>query len=148
MKFIFSQVNFGEIHPVRLRSVLERKLPSRSLPRSFLSRVQTLSEERWTKDTVEAAEDHGTAAMMTSGMLINSRGMEEAMVKVGGFGSHGVTNHITYFLPSLGRWRHLSSIPHVECCNYGCAVARNELFVVGGCFNQSLQEHIHPFGFR
>jgi N-acetylneuraminic acid mutarotase len=25
---------------------------------------------------------------------------------------------------------------------------RNELFVVGGCFNQSLQEHVHPFGFR
>ena len=55
---------------------------------------------------------------------------------------------ITYFLPSTGRWRHLAAVPHVECCNFGTAVLRNELFVVGGCFNQSLQEHIHPFGFR
>ncbi len=44
----------------------------------------------------------------------------------------------------------MTSVPHVESCNFGCAVLRNELFVVGGCFNQSLQEeeHIHPFGFR
>jgi N-acetylneuraminic acid mutarotase len=37
----------------------------------------------------------------------------------------------------------------VESSNFGCAVVNNELFIVGGCYNQSLQEeHIHPFGFR
>ena len=25
---------------------------------------------------------------------------------------------------------------------------RNEIYVVGGCFNQSLQENVHPFGFK
>ena len=81
--------------------------------------------------------------------LINSRGMNLALIKVGGFGSRGVTNDISYCLdPQGGEWRHLTVIPHVECCNFGIVTLANELFVVGGCFNQSLQEHIHPFGFR
>ena len=80
--------------------------------------------------------------------LVNTRGLELAVVKVGGFSLCGVTNEVTYFLPSIGKWRHLTTIPHVEQCNFGVATLDNELFVVGGCFNQSLQEHIHPFGFR
>ncbi|XP_039292521.1 kelch-like protein 26 [Nilaparvata lugens] len=72
----------------------------------------------------------------------------ESCYKVGGFGIGGITNEITYFLPSTNKWRHLTSIPHVEQCNYGTAVLDNDLYVVGGCFNQSLQENIHPFGFR
>lgn len=71
--------------------------------------------------------------------LINSRGMELAVIKVGGFGLGGITNEVTYFLASSGKWRHLTSIPHVEQCNFGTAVLENELYVVGGCFNQSLQ---------
>jgi hypothetical protein len=65
--------------------------------------------------------------------------MELAVIKVGGFGIGGITNEITYFLPSVGKWRHLTSIPHVEQCNFGTAVLDNDLYVVGGCFNQSLQ---------
>jgi kelch-like protein 26 len=80
--------------------------------------------------------------------LVNSRGMELAVVKVGGLGIGGITNEITYFLPSNGKWKRLTTIPHVEQCNFGTAVLDNELYVVGGCFNQSLQENIHPFGFR
>jgi len=80
--------------------------------------------------------------------LINSRGMQLVIVKVGGFGLGGVTNEMTYREPSSGKWRHLTSIPHVEQCNFGTAVLHNDLYVVGGCFNQSLQENIHPFGFR
>ncbi|XP_054707830.1 kelch-like protein 26 [Uloborus diversus] len=80
--------------------------------------------------------------------LVNSRGMELAILKVGGFGISGVTNDIAYYLPGGGKWRYLTSIPHVEQCNFGTAVLHNELFVVGGCFNQSLQENVHPFGFR
>ena len=45
-------------------------------------------------------------------------------------------------------WRHLTSVPHIESCNFGVAVLHNELYVVGGCFNQELQENVHPFGFR
>nr|XP_018918256.1 PREDICTED: kelch-like protein 26 [Bemisia tabaci] len=84
---------------------------------------------------------------MTSS-LVNSRGMELALVKVGGFGIAGVTNEITYYLSSVGKWRHLTTIPHLEQCNFGTCVQNNDLYVVGGCFNQSLQENIHPFGFK
>lgn len=80
--------------------------------------------------------------------LLNSRGMEMALLKIGGFGISGVTNEITYRLSSSQKWRHLTSIPHVEQCNFGAVVHNNELYIVGGCFNQSLQENVHPFGFK
>ncbi|KAK3872770.1 hypothetical protein Pcinc_022165 [Petrolisthes cinctipes] len=80
--------------------------------------------------------------------LVNSRGLELGVVKVGGFSIAGITNDLSYYLASAGVWRHLTTIPHVEQCNYGTAVLNNHLYVVGGCFNQALQENIHPFGFR
>ena len=81
--------------------------------------------------------------------LVNSRGMECAIVNVGGFnGICGITNEITYYLENEKKWKYLSRVPHVEQCNFGCAVYNNELYVVGGCFNQSLEENVHPFGFR
>jgi hypothetical protein len=58
-------------------------------------------------------------------------------VKVGGFGPAGLTNEICYH--QEGRWRHLATVPHVESCNFGCAVLHNQLYIVGGCFNQGLQ---------
>uniref|UniRef100_A0A6A7G162 Kelch-like protein diablo n=3 Tax=Hirondellea gigas TaxID=1518452 RepID=A0A6A7G162_9CRUS len=80
--------------------------------------------------------------------LLNTRGLELAFVKVGGFSISGITNEITYRLSPSQGWHHLTTIPHVEQCNFGTAVLDNQLYVVGGCFNQSLQENIHPFGFR
>jgi N-acetylneuraminic acid mutarotase len=81
--------------------------------------------------------------------LVNPRGFEKAIVNAGGFQAHkGLTNELTYLHLSTGRWRKLTTIPHVEQCDFGIAVLNNELYVVGGCFNQSLQEHIHPFGFK
>ncbi|XP_017780748.1 PREDICTED: kelch-like protein 12 [Nicrophorus vespilloides] len=78
----------------------------------------------------------------------STRGMQLALVKVGGFGMNGLTNDINYSFIDERHWRHLTVIPHVEQCNYGTAVLNNELYVIGGCFNQSLQEVIHPFGFK
>ena len=84
--------------------------------------------------------------------ILNSRGMKMALVKVGGFDASELTNQISYLHCSEdgleGSWSPLTRIPHVECCNFGCAVLQNQLYVVGGCFNQDLQENIHPFGFR
>lgn len=80
--------------------------------------------------------------------LLNTRGLELAFVKVGGFSMTGITNEITYRLSPSQGWHHLTTIPHVEQCNFGTAVLDNQLYVVGGCFNQYLQENIHPFGFR
>ncbi len=82
--------------------------------------------------------------------LVNLRGLEPTIVNVGGFqSSTGMTNRLTYFSLNTNKWRQLTSIPHVEQCNFGLAVMNNELYVVGGCFNQSLQETpVHPFGFK
>ena len=82
--------------------------------------------------------------------LHNSRGMELAIVKIGGFTTSGMTNEISYFLPKAANvsWRCITCVPHLDQCNYGVAVLNNILFVVGGCFNQSLQENVHPFGFK
>ena len=69
--------------------------------------------------------------------------------QVGGFGPHGITNQIAYFSPQK-TWLPLTTIPHIECTNFGCTVLQNTLYVIGGCFNQTeaaLTEHVHPFGF-
>lgn len=89
-----------------------------------------------------------TFPMQNNNVLTNYRGMELALINVGGFRTGGITNEITYYLPSVKKWHHLTSIPHVEQCNYGTAVRANELYVVGGCYNVCLKEYIHPFGFR
>lgn len=81
--------------------------------------------------------------------ILNSRGMKMALVKVGGFGASGVTNQISFYHEGgEGGWSSLTTIPHVESCNFGCAVLHNQLYIVGGCYNQDQQENIHPFGFR
>ncbi|ELT88493.1 hypothetical protein CAPTEDRAFT_174860 [Capitella teleta] len=81
--------------------------------------------------------------------LINPRGFKKAIVNIGGFHcTRGLINDVTYFHPHSNQWKRLTSIPHVEQCDFGVAVIDNELYVVGGCFNQSLQEHVHPFGFK
>lgn len=87
-------------------------------------------------------------SICNNNFLLNSRGMELAILKIGGFGITGMTNEINYCLENKCKWHHLTSIPHVEQCNFGASVYCNELYVVGGCFNQSLQETIHPFGFK
>ena len=60
------------------------------LPKSLLSRVQAMSEEQY-GSTGEACSSSAAAA---AAHLVNARGMEEAVVKVGGFGPHGVTNQV------------------------------------------------------
>jgi kelch-like protein 26 len=90
-------------------------------------------------------------------LLINYRGMELAVIKIGGFDLSGITNEITYCFPDvfdakLKRqskiWKHLTSIPHIKQSNFGTVVLHNQLFVIGGCYDISLQEYIHPFGFK
>lgn len=84
-----------------------------------------------------------------SPFLVNKRGYEEALVIVGGFSSRrGMTNDILYYHLSSARWETLTSIPHIEQCNFGLAVLENNLYVVGGCFNQQMQEDTHSYGFR
>ncbi|KAJ9587276.1 hypothetical protein L9F63_019207 [Diploptera punctata] len=135
---LLRRIHFAEITPWDVDAVLQQTALGQHLYRLVLS--ETCRQSRVHASNLVPASK--------SSPLVNSRGMELAVVKVGGFGIGGITNEITYFLPSVGKWRHLTSIPHVEQCNFGTAVLDNDLYVVGGCFNQSLQENIHPFGFR
>ncbi|ALC49770.1 CG1812 [Drosophila busckii] len=78
----------------------------------------------------------------------NMRGMELSLLKIGGFECKGLTNEIMCFSPTKMKWYELTSIPHIDQCNFGTAVLNNELFVVGGAYDVCLKEYIHPFGFR
>ncbi|XP_055540234.1 kelch-like protein 26 [Wyeomyia smithii] len=130
----------------------------------------------------------------------NYRGLELAIIKIGGFDLSGITNEITYCFPGSscpnqvgkiklirnrslgeasssqtavpnergskvapltsslatkrkdvklnGKWRYLTTIPHIKQSNFGVVVLNNHLYVIGGCYDISLEEYIHPFGFR
>lgn len=136
---VLRRIHFTEISDWKVGSVLQNVFSNKNSPDQYLYRL-VLSEM--------FRQVHPTSKLPPNCQLVNSRGMELAVVKVGGFGIGGITNEITYCLSKERKWRHLTSIPHVEQCNFGTAVLDNELYVVGGCFNQSLQENIHPFGFR
>lgn len=80
--------------------------------------------------------------------VVNLRGLQKALVNIGGFQSSvGATNSLTYLHHGSRVWRKLTAIPHVNQSNFGVAVMNNELYVVGGIFSQSMQEIAHPFGF-
>lgn len=137
---LLQHIHFNEILPQKIESVLERTLSINQKNDQYLYKLVLTESTRQCSG--------GLKAQCNTVNLLNSRGMEMALLKIGGFGVSGVTNEITYRLSSSQKWRHLTSIPHVEQCNFGSVVHNNELYIVGGCFNQSLQENVHPFGFK
>lgn len=96
----------------------------------------------------------GTSNFLQSTKLINCRGMALAIIKIGGFKLSGITNEITYNFVSKNSpaitesWKHLTSIPHIKQSSYGTAILNNQVYIVGGSYDISLEEYIHPFGFR
>lgn len=145
---LLRRIHFAEIMPWDLEAVQQQTLLGHSYQDQHLFHLVLSETCRQSRVRPTLPNTSSVVPVSKTSPLVNSRGMELAVVKVGGFGIGGITNEITYFLPSVGKWRHLTSIPHVEQCNFGTAVLDNDLYVVGGCFNQSLQENIHPFGFR
>lgn len=139
---VLRRVHFSEISDWKVENVLQKAVINKDSSEQYLYRLVLAEAYR------QMHLSNSKLIATSNNSLVNSRGMELAVVKVGGFGIGGITNEITYCLSNERKWRHLTSIPHVEQCNFGTAVLDNELFVVGGCFNQSLQENIHPFGFR
>lgn len=80
--------------------------------------------------------------------LINKRGFQHTVVVAGGFSPRqGMTNEIQYLHKDECVWRELTRIPHIQQCNFGLAVLENKLYVVGGCYNDNMQEVVHPYGF-
>lgn len=142
---LLRKIHFREIPSWKLDNLLQKVFIDQSIEKQSIYKIVIRETYRQIRIPNKIRETAFTKSH--SNHLVNSRGMELAIVKVGGFSIGGITNEITYCL-SKGKWRHLTSIPHVEQCNFGTAVLDNELYVVGGSFNQSLQENIHPFGFR
>ncbi|KAI8759399.1 kelch protein 9 [Biomphalaria glabrata] len=81
--------------------------------------------------------------------LINSRGFHSNIIVAGGFRKEsGMTNNVMYLDNCTMSFRHLTKIPHLDQINFGMCVFQNQLYIVGGCFNDHMQEIAHPFGFR
>ena len=88
--------------------------------------------------------------------LLNRRGLEMAIIKIGGFELTGITNEITFsFLKNDNSssidepWRYLTEIPHLKQGAFGIAVLNNCIYVIGGSYDISLDnEDVHPFGFK
>lgn len=81
--------------------------------------------------------------------LVNVRGYEKSVVVAGGFEpGRGMSNDVRFFSKDAGQLKVLTSVPHVEQCNFGVAVVNNKLYVIGGCYNdEQMVEIIHGYGF-
>lgn len=103
---------------------------------------------------IEPDNDGNSNILSLSSNLVNCRGMDLAIIKIGGFKLSGITNEITYNFVSktspaiTETWKHLTTIPHIKQSSYGTAILNNQVYVVGGSYDISLEEYIHPFGFR
>ncbi|CAG9761009.1 unnamed protein product [Ceutorhynchus assimilis] len=136
---IMKYINFEDISDRRFYSILE----------SFFQ--DTNDQWQIIRNIIQESFLQTRECLFSSPMmdpLLNSRGMEQAILSIGGFGGSGLTNEIDYTFTKRRKWMRLTTIPHLEQCNYGTAVYDNELYIVGGCFNQCLEEHVHPFGFK
>lgn len=80
--------------------------------------------------------------------ILNKRGFFETLLIAGGFNvDTGMNNDVLYLDPTTQMLMPLTRIPHVDQCDFGMTVLNNQLYVLGGCFNDQMQEVPHPFGF-
>lgn len=141
---LLCHVQFSQIPSVHCEEILKSTVCS-DIAVQF-PEIQSIVMNGMYEATLESSRQKDIANLAG---LVNLRGFEKAIVNIGGFQSTtGMTNSLTFFHEKTNRWEHLTDVPHVEQANFGVAVLKNEIYVVGGCFNQSLQENVHPFGFK
>ncbi|XP_013112381.2 kelch-like protein 26 [Stomoxys calcitrans] len=144
-RLLFAKVRFNQIEANEVNTLLSN---TESAEEDSQQYVDAVRQEMQKQEQVRKHNAKDCDEVICSKVLINSRGMELALVKIGGFETNGLTNQISCFLPSVGKWESLTVIPHIEQCNYGTAVLGNDLYIVGGSYDVCLKEYIHPFGFR
>lgn len=132
---ILENINFSYINPENLRMLLKELSIEYDHPLNYIISNLTKFEPNPTN-------------LVPYSKNFNIRGMRKAIVKIGGFGNMGMTNEVTVSYLDQSRWIHLTTIPHVDQCNYGVAVVNNELYVAGGCYNQDMVEIIHNYVFK
>ncbi|CAG2187616.1 unnamed protein product [Mytilus edulis] len=132
---LFSRLRFSELTLLDIDAISNKK----QLLQLFEKQPEV---EKLLKSTVM------TSVYNQSGLL-NNRGFKEVLVCVGGF-SHdrGMTNDLRYLNTESNSWDILTKIPHVEQCDFGLTVLNNDLYLVGGCYNDLMQEIIHQYCFK
>ncbi|XP_065364100.1 kelch-like protein 26 [Calliphora vicina] len=143
-RMLFTKVRFNQIETNALNTLLSNTESAEEDSQLYVDiiKAEVIKQNQLKKHSSENDE------VISLSVLTNSRGMELALVKIGGFETNGLTNQISCYLPSAGKWEDLTVIPHIEQCNYGTAVLGNDLYIVGGSYDVCLKEYIHPFGFR
>lgn len=140
---IIKHLNFREIPVQEVEKVLK------SLE---IKRASELYNSVWSLVVPQTNMQH----QVNDHKLTNRRGLELAIIKIGGFEVTGITNEITYSFPSATNpstiqepWRYLTEIPHVKQGSFGISVLNNCIYVIGGSYDISLDnEDVHPFGFK
>lgn len=139
---ILKNINFKEIAVIEVEKVLKVL---------DIRRTDDLYSSVWNlvvpQTHMQTQNDH---------KLLNYRGLELAIIKVGGFELTGITNEITFSFPSIHNppsiqepWRYLTEVPHVKQGSFGISVLNNCIYVIGGSYDLSFDnEDVHPFGFR
>lgn len=141
-ELILKHLNFKEI-PVKEVEKIMKQLDIKRTNKLFTSVWNRVVPQ----SNMQLQNDH---------KLLNHRGLELAIIKVGGFELTGITNEITYSFPSTNNppsidepWRYLTEIPHVKQGSFGISVLNNCIYVIGGSYDISLDnEDVHPFGFK
>ncbi|XP_055912237.1 kelch-like protein 26 [Eupeodes corollae] len=141
---LFTKIRFDQINTIdfKIWPVFPSVDEDKHLPYFNVMRAAGFQQKKSCK------KKYSNCDLLRSNILTNTRGMELALVKIGGFYINGVHNQLSFALPNERKWHQLTCIPHIEQCNYGTAVLGNDLFVVGGSYDVCLKEYIHGFGFR
>ncbi|KAK7474845.1 hypothetical protein BaRGS_00033917 [Batillaria attramentaria] len=133
---LLQHVLLGNLQPAELQSVLESCLYQRVV--SADPALESCLTRHYNPDEL---------SVKVPGVL-NKRGYFEALLVAGGFNvDAGMNNDVMYLDPDCQKLMPLTRIPHVDQCDFGMTVLDNQVYVLGGCFNDQMQEVPHPFGF-
>ncbi|XP_046329574.1 kelch-like protein 26 [Haliotis rufescens] len=150
---ILAHVQFHNISEESLKDMLEKKeWKDMMLAVPCLEKMNTRFQKEARNhrlDICDGTLGHNVSREVHG--ITNMRGFHETVLVAGGFSADsGMTNNIWYYEEEkdLASLKYLTRIPHVDQCNFGMAVLHNQLYVIGGCFNDQFDEVIHPYGFR
>lgn len=116
---IFGKVQFYQIGACALNAI-KSKWNAEPEPNSIAAVYYRILKDEMIKQEMLKLRlsDAYADDLLSAEVLTNTRGMELALVKIGGFETNGLTNRISCYLPSKGKWESLTVIPHIEQCTY------------------------------
>ncbi|XP_041375350.1 kelch-like protein 26 [Gigantopelta aegis] len=152
-KVLFENISLQELQSVCHNSVFKdicSKVPGLSkLINSFINTTECTKDcEARVPGSITCPNLCKCIARKSVPGIGNLRGFQQTVLVAGGFSNEtGMTSSVWYLDQSSSLLKHLTKIPHVDQCNFGMAAHNNKLYVIGGCFNDQMQEIVHPFGF-